>query len=246
MIYLMTLPKNWNELEWYHYLALGDVLIILAILLYFAARSRLKMPAIIMGIVGGVGAGAALGVAIVLAMIALNVQMDRDYAGGGDGTSAAGGGPPGMGKGGMGKGGMGKGGMGKGGMGKGGMGKGGMAKGGAGPSPQTQLATLVSKLDLLTHKPLAVSLDTEQKKKMRESLDKLDSEKSLSDEQARAKLDDLRKILTEEQRKTLGDAGFRWPAQGGAAPGAATEAPPNPFSDGENKDHLKSLLAEMK
>src|SRR6516164_3198185 len=45
-------------------------------------------------------------------------------------------------------GGMGKGGMGKGGMGKGGMGKGGM--GGFGPTPKTQLAQLVTKLDVLT------------------------------------------------------------------------------------------------
>src|SRR5215471_11314087 len=92
MNFLITIP-NWNELAWYHYLAIGDIVVILALLLYFATRSRIKMPAIILGILGGVGVGAALGAGLVLAMIALNVQMDREYASSGEATPASGGGP---------------------------------------------------------------------------------------------------------------------------------------------------------
>jgi hypothetical protein len=244
MTLLMSVP-DWKELTWYHYLVIGDVVVILALLLYFASRTKLKMPAIILGILGGVGVGAALGAGVVLAMIALNVQMDKDYASAGDGAPGSGGGPPGMGKGGMGKGGMGKGGMGKGGMGKGGMGKGGgSGSAGFGPTSQAQLASLVAKLDLLTHKPLAVTLDAEQKKKVRETLQKMDEEKELKEDEAKTKLEDLKKILNEDQLKTLEAAGYRWPGQSGGGRGGPT--PPNPFSEGENKQHLQSLLAELK
>jgi len=238
MNFLITIP-NWNELAWYHYLAIGDVVVILALLLYFATRSRIKMPAIILGILGGVGVGAALGAGLVLAMIALNVQMDKEYATSGEETPASGGGPGAKGGGGGAKGGGAKGGGAKGGMPKGGSGGGGPR----GPSPQAQLAYLVTKLDQLTHKPLSVTFDAEQKKKVRESLEKLDTEKSLSDDQARAKLEDLRKILNQDQRKTLEEAGYLWPGQAATPyPAASQEAPPNPLSEGENNKHLKSLL----
>lgn len=245
----MTIP-NWNELNWYHYLALGDVVVILALLLYFATRSRAKIPAIFMGILGGAGVGAALGAGLVIALVALGVQVDRDYANTPDDRVMGPGGGPGKGKGGPGMG-KGKGGPGMG-KGKNAPGKGGFGMpggGGRGQSPQTQLATLVTKLDLLTHKPLAVTLDGEQKKKVREALQKLDTAKDLSNDDARAKVEDLRKILNEEQRKTLEAAGYRWPAP--AAPPTpgnppVLEANPNPFSEGENSQHLKSLLSESK
>lgn len=254
MAILMTLP-DWTELNWYYYLAIGGVVVVvLALLLYFTPIARIKIPAILLGVLGGLVVGTALGAALVMAMIAMGDKQDRVYAKSGDESPAGGGGRPGMAGGGGGRPGM-AGGGGRQGMGSGGgrpgMGGGppGGGGGGRGPNTKAQLASLITKLDLLTHKSLAVTLDAEQKKKVRESVQKLDEGKELSDDEAKAKLDDLQKILNEDQRKTLEAAGYRWPAQGGGrggGRGGAPETPPNPFREGENSEHLKSLLAELK
>jgi hypothetical protein len=236
----MSFP-NWDQMMWYHYLGIGaGVVVILALLLYFVPVSRLKVPAIIMGIVGGLGAGVAIGAVTVMVMMALGVQMDLKYAKDGDESPpAAGGGRSGP------RGGGGRGGMGGGG--RGGMGGGGGA-GARGASSKPQLVLLIAKLDVLTgKKPLSVTLDAEQKEKVRDTLKKLLEEKELSEDEAKARLDGLEKILTDDQRKTLANAGYQRPAQGGGGRGAgAGSTPPNPFSEGENHDHLTSLRDQIK
>jgi len=66
-------------------------------------------------------------------------------------------------------------------------GKGGGGMGG-GPNPKTQLAQLVTKLDVLTVKPLKFELTGEQKKQVKEILADLDSKEAITDEEAKTKL----------------------------------------------------------
>src|SRR5947209_4808074 len=59
----MQLPDWLTNLGVHHYLAAGGGLVVLlALILYFTPASRLKMPGIFLGILGGLGVGAALGV----------------------------------------------------------------------------------------------------------------------------------------------------------------------------------------
>lgn len=124
---------------------------------------------------------------------------------------------------------------------------GGMAKGGGppgagkaggfrGPSPKNQLVSLVSKLDLLTQKPLSVSLNEEQKKQVAERLKGLDALESLSDEDAKTRLDALLEVLKDHQ-ETLEAAGYRWPGQPFSRPASV----PNPFKDEKNAKALTAL-----
>lgn len=140
----------------------------------------------------------------------------------------------------------GKGGGGKGG-GKGAFGgKGGGKGGGAGraPGPKVQLAQLVTKLDTLTRKPLSVQLSAEEKQKAKDLLADLDAKDELTDDDARAKLDALLKLL-EGHKEPLEAAGFRWPGSPAGGPRPPGEAPPNPFKAGEDGEHLKSLQATL-
>ena len=222
----MSIP-NWTDMNLYHYLAIGGgVFILLALILFFTRLSKLKVPAIFLGIVGGLGAGVGLG---VVGMGFLGYHWEPQSSGGDPREAMAMNGPPPM-PGGM----MGGGGRPPG-MGGGRQGGG----GGRGPNSKNQLATLVAKLDLLTHKPLAVRLDAKQKDEVRKQLKDLD-DGELSEEKAKERLDALLEIL-KDHRKTLEDAGYRWPGQGGGGfPGrAAGDA--NPFKEEQNEKHLKAL-----
>src|SRR5262249_20811675 len=139
----------------------------------------------------------------------------------------SGGPPPGMG--------------GMGGMGAGtkkGGGKGG-GKGGFGPNPKTQLTQLVTKLDVLTAKPLAIQLTDEQKAKVREQLKGLDSEEAINDEEAKKRLDALLAAL-QDHKATLIEAGYFWPGEGAFGFGGGGQAA-NPFKGGKGAEHLKAL-----
>lgn len=133
------------------------------------------------------------------------------------------------------------GGMGKG-MGK--MGFAGAAKGGfgGGANAKSQLVALVTKLDQLTAKPLAVRLSDEQRAKLREQLQGLAEMEELDDEDAEKRLNAVLEIVKGE-RETLEAAGYRWPGQGAGwrLPADA----PNPFSHEENGKHLKSLQEHL-
>jgi hypothetical protein len=216
------------DMHLFLYLAIGGGLAVaLALVLHYAPTSGGKVPGIIVGILGGLLAGVGLG---VLAMGAFGWHwVPQEISSGatlGPPPTAGqvSGGPPG-------------------GMmaAKGGGGRG----GNRGPNHKAQLASLINKLDVLTHQSLKVSLSAEQKTKLRDLIQKLDESKELSDNEAEAKLKDLSQILNEDQRKTLEAAGYRWPGQGGDGRGGSPTPSPNPFTEGENKEHLKSLRAQL-
>jgi hypothetical protein len=160
--------------------------------------------------------------------------------------------PPGGGRGGPGGGARGgpggPGGGGRGGPGGGGPG-GGMGGGRGAGGPKQQLAQLVTKLDLLTGQPLTIQLTPDQRKKAHEILKGLDADE-LSDDAARARLDDLTALL-KDHRPTLDSVTFRAPGGGpggpGGGPGGGGPQPPtaNPFKADENGKHLKALQARL-
>ena len=172
-------------------------------------------------------------------------------SGDGDDPRAKGGdtpkGMPGGGKGGKAPGGgKGDGGGNKGGN-KGGGPGGGAPGGGFGgpPSPKLQLVQLISKLDVLTAKPLTVELTPEQRKQTKELLSDLESKDRLSDEEAQAKLTALLKLV-EGNKQALKDAGYLWPGEAGAGNrGAAPTKEENIFRSAPNADRLKSLQSTL-
>lgn len=131
-----------------------------------------------------------------------------------------------------------------GGEGKGKNGGEGKSKGGGpgGPrraNPKPQLVSLVTKLDILTQKPLFVDLTPEQKAKVRDILKGLADDDLLGDESAAEKLDGLLVVL-KDHRQSLEAAGFRWPVSS-PTPTGPPSGLPNPFQEEDNEKHLKSL-----
>jgi len=228
---------DWTKWEFYHYLiAAGVVVIVLALILYFIPAFRIKMPAIAIAVLGSLAAGLGIGMVVMAALgYHLEPRTSVDEPPGAGGTQGKGSEMM-KGMGGRGKGGGGMAGM-MSGKGKGGGGMG----GGRGPSPKTQLATLIDKLDVLTSKPLAIELTPDKKVKVAELLKGLDDKAELSDEDAKQKLDALLAEV-QDQKRTLEAAGFRWPGEGGGRAGAA---PPNPFMDEANSQHLKALQERL-
>ncbi|MBN9119876.1 MAG: hypothetical protein J0I06_12065 [Planctomycetes bacterium] len=116
-----------------------------------------------------------------------------------------------------------------------------------GPGPKVQLAQLVGKLDALTARSLHIELTPEEKKQTKELLAGLSEKDELTDDEAKAKLDALLKLL-EGKKKTLEEAGYRWPGApggGGGTGGTGGGQPPNPFKAGEGADRLKSLQTTL-
>jgi hypothetical protein len=211
---------DWTKWEFYHYLiAAGVIVIVLALILYSIPGFRIKMPAIVIAAVGSLAAGLGIGMVVMAALgYHLEPRTSVDEPPGAGGTQGKGSEMM---------------------KGMGGRGKGG---GGRGPSPKTQLATLVDKLDVLTSKPLAIELTPDKKVKVAELLKGLGNKAELSDEDAKQKLDALLAEV-QDQKKTLEAAGFRWPGEGGG--GRAGAAPPNPFMDEANSQHLKALQERL-
>jgi hypothetical protein len=239
---------DWQNTELFRYLLIGcGALAVLAIILYFLPVRRIKIPAVILGVLLGAAAGFGGG---VLAVTYYGYEKPgtspaAEGGGGGAAPGGMGGGRGGMGGmmgggGGMrggGGGGM-RGGGGGGGM-RGGGGRGGpMAGGGAGPSSKTQLVALVTKLDLLTSKPLEVKLTDEQKTKIDEKLKGLKEKNDLSEDEAKSILDAILEVVKDD-KETLAAAGFQ-----PAPPNPSL--PLNPFrDDGPNGEHLKALQARL-
>jgi hypothetical protein len=147
-----------------------------------------------------------------------------------------GGPPPNMGMRGGAPGGMRGGAGGPGGGGRGGRG------GGNTDANKTRLASLVAKLDVLTHKPLSINLTEEQQKKLQTELKGLDEKEQLSNDECDERLQAILKLLTEDNKETLQEAGFRTqPGGRGGGIGQLPQAPPNPFKTEENAKHLKAL-----
>jgi hypothetical protein len=208
----MSMP-NWTELPFYWYVAIGGgVVILLALVLYFTPVSRLKLPGVFAGILGGLAVGVGAG---VIGMTYFGYSLKEPERKAPD-QQAAGGRPP--------------------------MG----AMGGGGPNHKNQLASLVGKLDDLSRKPLEVKLTEDQKQKVREQLKGLAEQKELTDADAKKRLDALLDVV-KDQSEVLKSAGYRWPDEGGRPRGRDGQAPMpnnNPFLEGKNNEHLKSLLGQ--
>ena len=204
----------------------------------FLPLAKMKIPACLASAFGGAALGLPAGI-VLMGLFGFQVKPDDEkppeggnpMAAMGGGMPKMGGGPPGGGMGGP-----------PGGAPKGGFGGGG---GGKGPSPKTQLSNLVAKLGALVEKPLTISLDAEQKKAVSGLLKGLDTSEEIMDEEAQAKLDGLLKIL-EKDRKTLENAGYRWPgAPTGGGIGGPPANMPNPFRGGDAQANLKALMESM-
>ncbi len=243
----MFAALDWTSNEFYHYLAIaGGVVVVLAVGLYAVPGAKLKVPGIALSIVGSLGLGLALG---VLFMGFMGYELAKPE------SSAANMPPP---EGGMGPGGAPPGAMGPGGGPPPGMmmppgGRGGRGGGGGGPNYKQQLATLVTKLDDLTEKPLTVKLSDEQRKEVKEQLKGLADAEDLSDDDAKARFEKLHEAL-KDQTATLQRAGYSWPGEGGGRGGGGrggrggaggAEAPKNPFTTEQNKKHLEDLTARL-
>lgn len=242
------------------YVLIGSgVAILLAIVLYFSGRGgKLRIPAVVVGTIGGLAAGVVLGAGLQIvyeeasktpengsqSFSLLNLGSARAEpkapAPGPQAKRAAGGANPAGGP----QAGVGAGGGGGGGGGMGGMM--GMMGGGGGSNSKNQLVALVTKLDQLTGRPLELRLSDDQKATVRDELQGLDEVSILGEEQAKARFDALLKSL-ENQRDTLEAAGYRWPGGGrrAGAGGQATPDVPNPFREDGPGKHLQSLKDKL-
>jgi hypothetical protein len=240
---------NWQNTDLFRYLIIGcGVLAVLAIILYFLPVRRIRVPAVILGVLTALAAGFGAG---VLAMSFYGYAKPEGPAAGGPGGGGPGGGMGGGG-GGMRGGGAGGGGMEGGGGGmrggggtgggmRGGGGRGGpMAGGAAGPSSKAQLVDLVAKLDLLTAKPLELKLSEEQKNKIQEKLKELGEKKQFTDDDAKTALDAILDIVKND-KETLAAAGFPPPSPPSLGPRPYS----NPFEESSNAEHLKALQARL-
>jgi hypothetical protein len=223
----MSFPDS-TEMSLYVYLAVGGAVVILTALgMYYTPVSQMKAPAILLGIVGGLGVGVALG---IIAMMGFGYRWYVQVYDNGSREP-----PPGMPAQQMAARGGGRGPT---------DGGGGGQRGGNGPSAKTQLASLITKLDILTHERPAVKLEAEQKRKISDQIQKLEDKEDLTEEEAKEKLDAVVGILNDDQRKTLSEAGAPLQGQRGANRGGGSP-PANPFREGQAGEHLKSLRGEL-
>jgi hypothetical protein len=212
--------------DFHAYLVLGGAaLTVLALIFYFLPVRRVRVPAIVSCSVGTLALGFGIGVA---ALLALGYQKEPGAAekkgDSNEAMAANQGGARGGGRGGP----------------RGG-GRGGPASAETAvpPNPvRLQLAYLVTKLDLLAHKKLALDLTKDEKERVARELQGLDQpDHPLSEQEAQKRLEGLLDALR-NHKQTLEEAGFRWP--GPSNPPRAT-GDANPFQDKNTAEHLKSL-----
>jgi hypothetical protein len=226
----MELPSL-TDLELYHYLAIGGgAIAVLALLLYFLPVSRIKVPAVLVGIIGSLAAGIGIGV-VAMAAFGYHWESQREAEAANAQPAAKKGGFPGGGKGGFPGGG------------KGGFpgGKGGFPGGKKGKpaGPQEQLADLLAKLDLLTGKPPALKLSADEKEATLAALNVLAQKKDADANTVAMVLSTLISTFKED-RAVLEAVGFRWPADDGKVEGPAAA----PATLAENP-HLKALRKRL-
>jgi hypothetical protein len=227
----MEFPTSWTDLQLYHWLAIaGGAVVLLAIVLYFTPINKIKIPAIVGSVLGGLALGAGAGVIVTTTF---SDKFAKKDTGGGPPPDMMErmrpGGPQGMPGGFQGMPGGTQGRPGPGGVGQ-------------RPNAKNRLAELIVKLDVLTSKPLTLTLTDEQKKKVREQIQKLDAKEELEESEARNLLLALQKILDKDQHEVLASAGFRWPGSPAGRPPADVD---NPFSEKKNGEHLKSLRDQV-
>lgn len=136
------------------------------------------------------------------------------------------------------------------GMGGGGMGGGMMGGMGGGPRPKQQLTTLVRKLELLTG-DIALTLTEEQRQAIAKQLDEFSELKTLTDEEAEKKYNELLALFDETQKAKQEAVGLPFRRGGGGGGGGfggggAQPAPDaNPFESETNANALKSLRERL-
>lgn len=232
---------NLGEMQFYYYLAIGGgVLLVLSVVAYFLPIKKIKIPAVLLSAVGGGAVGLMSGM-VLMTLFGYKPDIEQKKEEDLVPIEQAKGGPVGMG-GGMGKGG----GMPKGGLPKGGpMGGGGAPKGNFGPSNKMLLTFLVTALDNVAEKPIHVKLTDEQRSAVLEQLKGLDAADDIKDDDAKAKLDAILKVL-EPHKETLEAAGYRWPGAGGMGGfGGKNKEAANPFKEGTSATRLKSLVERL-
>jgi hypothetical protein len=224
------------------------------VLVWVTRQHKTKQDATIWLISGVVGlllgaAGVAAGV------LAMGYQIKEPVVvakASGDGAAPTGGGmasPPGTGNSAGPPAGM----MGMGGMGGGMMGMGG--GGGRGPQPKQQLTTLVRKLELLTG-DITLTLTDEQKEKLARQLDEFAELKTLSDEEAEQRYNDLLGLFDDTQKAKQDAIGLPFRRGGGGGGGGfgggfgggGNQPNPNanPFENESNATALQSLRDRLK
>jgi hypothetical protein len=114
-------------------------------------------------------------------------------------------------------------------------------KGKGGPGPKLELMALLTKLDLLTGKHVVLELTAEQKQKIAQQLKGLETQDTVSDDEAEERLNALLAVL-KGQEEPLAAVGFH-PPQG--APMGLLAKSPNPFKHGPAGASLKALQERL-
>lgn len=228
---------DWNNIQTWHYFALGGGgLLVLGIIAYFLPVGKTKIPGVIVAALGGLAAGLAAGIIFMAGFGYKPIGPDTPVMGPdrgaeqkagvvsvGEPKAKGPGGPKGKDRG----------------------------PGGPPPSPKMQLANLVNVLDTVVDKPVTVTLSPEDRAAIVKQLEGLESASEIKEDDARAKLEAIQRILEKNNRKTLETVGYRWagepkdPKGGIGKGGFPKEPPPNPFKEGSAAEHLKSLLERL-
>ena len=137
-------------------------------------------------------------------------------------------------------------------MGGGAGGGGGMGGGVGGGGAARNLVTMISKLDLVTQ-GVRIELNGEQLASLAALIADLDETSEISDDEARARLDEIEKLISDDQKKVLESIDLPRPRGGSmmaaVASGGARQGPTqntNPFSQEENAGRLKNLRERLK
>lgn len=194
---------------------------------------------VLLGAAGALAAASALGYQVNKPEPKAVADADSPAAPtmGGPGGAPSGGGPDGGMMGGMGGGMM------------------GMMGGGQGPRPKQQLTTLIRKLELLTS-DLALNLTDEQRQALGKQLDEFAELKTLTDEEAEKKYNDLLALFDDAQKakqeaiglpRPRGGAGGGFGGGGGGFGGGGAPPAPdaNPFESDANANSLKALRERL-
>ena len=115
----------------------------------------------------------------------------------------------------------------------------------AAPSFKGQLTSLVNALDTVVDKPVSITLSPEDRAAIAKQLEGLDAAGEIKEDDARARLEAIHKILEKDHRKTLETVGYNWSGQGKGGFGKKEAPPANPFKQGSAADHLKSLMERL-
>lgn len=227
---------DFNNLQTWHWFAIiGGGILVLGLILYFLPIGKMKIPGAITAIFGALGAGLAAGIIFMAGFGYKTFTPTMDTPPGDSETKPE---PKTVGFGGP------KGKLGGGPPPKGKIGGGAFAP----PTAKTQLANLVAALDTVVDRPVTVNLSPEDRTAIAKELDGLDAASELKEDDAKAKLEAIQKIL-EKDRKSLETVGYRWAGdpKGGFPKGGfpPKDPPPNPFKEGTPSERLKSLMERL-